>query len=254
MEIDVSGKAALVTGSSEGIGFATAAGLLEAGASVIVNGRSQDKLDAARERLGGSDRVATVAADVGTAEGCEQLVAAAPEVDILVNNAVLSQVGRVFEHTDAEWEGAFAINVMSGVRLSRAYTPGMLERGWGRLIFVSSEAGVMISEEIVPYGVTKLAQIGLARGIAVSVAGTGVTCNSVIPGPTETEAVREYIKDMGVDSMEEVIERVRPSQLLRRLTTPEEVANMIVFLCSPAGAATTGAPIRVDGGTVPVAI
>lgn len=254
MEVDVAGKTALVTGSSEGIGFATVKGLHDAGARVVLNGRSQAKLDAAVARLGNSERVATIAADVGTAEGCARVTGAEPAVDILVNNAVVSEVGDFFEHSDAEWERAFSVNVMSGVRLARAYGPGMVERGWGRMIFVSSEAGVMISEELVPYGVTKLAQVGLARGVAVSVAGSGVTANSVIPGPTETEAVREYIKKMGVDTMEEVIDRVRPTQLLRRLTRPEEVANMIVFLCSPAGSATTGAPIRVDGGTVPVAI
>lgn len=257
MNIDLTDKTALITGSTLGIGFATAKGLHEAGATVVVNGRGQDRVDEAVERLGGDDRVLGVAADVGTAEGCQRLIDAVPAVDVLVNNAGVFVRQPVFEIPDSEWERLLAINVMSGVRLSRAYGPGMVERGWGRIVFVSSESAIHIPPEMVHYGMTKLAQLGVARGLAESVSGTGVTINSVLPGPTRSEGVAVFVGALvgdGVASLDEaeqlLIERDRPTSLLGRLATPEEVANMIVYLASPAASATTGATVRVDGGVL----
>lgn len=257
MQIDLTGKTALVTGSTVGIGFATAAGLHAAGATVIVNGRTEERVEEALEGLGRGGRLIGVAADVGTAEGCEALVAAAPEVDVLVNNAGFANAEPVLEIPDSEWERTFAVNLMSGVRLTRAYVPGMLERGWGRVIFVSSESALAIPQEMVHYGVSKLAQLGVARGYAESVAGSGVTVNSVLPGPTLTPALEGFMDQVvGVDAadLEEasrlMIERLRPTSLLGRLADPEEVANLIVYLASPQASATTGASMRVDAGVV----
>jgi NAD(P)-dependent dehydrogenase (short-subunit alcohol dehydrogenase family) len=259
MDLDLTGKTALVTGSTSGIGFATAKGLREAGARVVVNGRSQERVDEAIDRLDGGDQVLGVAADIGTAEGCQALVAAMPDLDILVNNAAVFNPEPIFEISDSEWDRLFTVNLMSGVRLSRSYGPGMVDRGWGRIIFVSSESAVHIPSEMVHYGVTKLAQIGLSRGLAESLAGSGVTVNSVLPGPTRTEGLVQFLEDMPeVASIEEgeemLVNDARPSQLLRRLGSPDEVANMIVYLCSPAASATTGAPVRVDGGTIRSAV
>jgi NAD(P)-dependent dehydrogenase (short-subunit alcohol dehydrogenase family) len=259
MNLDLSGKTALVTGSTSGIGFATAKGLHEAGARIIINGRGQERVDATIERVGGGDRVVGVAADIGTAEGCQALVDAEPNVDILVNNAAIFNPEPIFEIPDSEWERFLTVNLLSGVRLSRAYGPGMVERNWGRIVFVSSESAVHIPTEMVHYGVTKLAQIGLSRGLAESVAGTGVTVNSVLPGLTRSEGLVQFLEDMpeveSVEAGEEMlVNDARPTQLLRRMGSPDEVANMIVYLCSPAASATTGAPIRVDGGTVRAAV
>lgn len=255
MDIDITGKTALVTGSTGGIGFAVAKGLHEAGARVIVNGRGQEKVDAAVERLGGGERFVGLAADIGGADGCERLVAAEPAVDILVNNAAVFNVDPVLEITDSEWERLMTVNFMSGVRLSRAYLPRMVDQGWGRNVFVSSESALNIPVEMVHYGVTKLAQLGLARGLAESVAGSGVTVNSVLPGPTRTDGLVDFLEShpdtTDLEAAEQaLLDEARPTQLLRRMASPEEVANMIVFLCTPAGSATTGAPIRVDGGTL----
>jgi len=257
MQIDLNGKTALVTGSTLGIGFAAAKGLHEAGATVVVNGRSQERVDQAVERLGGGERVIGVAADVGTAEGCQAIVDAVPSVDVLVNNAGVFVPQPVFEIPDSEWQRLFEVNVMSGVRLARAYGPGMVERDWGRMVFVSSESALQIPREMVHYGMTKLAQLGVARGIAESVAGTGVTVNSVLPGPTRSEGLEVFLGQLvgdGVSSVDEaaqvLIEKERPTSLIGRLASSEEVANMIVYLCSPLASATTGAAVSVDGGVV----
>ena len=257
MFIDLTGKTALVTGSTGGIGYATAAGLHASGATVVVNGRTTERVQEGIKRLGAGDRIIGVAADVGTATGCEALLDAVPHVDILVNNAGVAVPQPVLEIPDAEWERLFAVNVMSGVRLSRSYLPGMLERGWGRVVFVSSESALNIPAEMVHYGVTKLAQLGVARGLAESFPSSGVTVNSVLPGPTLTPALEAFMDAMIGDeawSVEEagqlLIERVRPTSLLGRLATSEEVANLIVYLSSPQASATTGASLRVDGGVV----
>jgi NAD(P)-dependent dehydrogenase (short-subunit alcohol dehydrogenase family) len=257
MLIDLTGKTALVTGSTGGIGYATAAELHASGATVVINGRTAERVQEAVGRLGAGDRIVGVAADVGTATGCQSLIDAVPHVDILVNNAGVTVPQPVLEIPDAEWDRLFAVNVMGGVRLSRDYLPGMVERGWGRVVFVSSESALNIPVEMVHYGVTKLAQLGVARGLAESVAGSGVTVNSVLPGPTLTPALEAFMNAMIGDeaaTIEEagrlLIERVRPTSLLGRLATSDEVANLIVYLCSPQASATTGASVRVDGGVV----
>jgi NAD(P)-dependent dehydrogenase (short-subunit alcohol dehydrogenase family) len=258
MKIDLTNKIALVTGSTLGIGFATARGLHQCGATVVINGRSQDRVDEAVGRLGSGDRVFGVAADVGTAEGCQRLVEAVPRVDVLVNNAGVFLRQPAFEIPDDEWFRLFETNVMSGVRLSRAYGPGMVDRGWGRIVFVSSESGMNIPPEMIHYGTSKLAQLGVSRGLAEAVAGTGVTVNTVLPGPTNTEGNADFLRaliDSGeakdaADAQRVVVEKERPTSLLRRFATPEEVANMIVYLASPLSAATSGAVLRADGGVV----
>lgn len=258
MRVDLSGMTALVTGSTLGIGFAAAEGLLAAGASVVINGRNQERVDDALARLDGGTRCRGVTADVGTSEGCRRIVAAVPEVDVLVNNAGIFVPQPVFDVPDEEWERLFAVNVMSGVRLSRAYAPAMAQRGWGRIVFVSSESALHIPPEMVHYGVSKLAQLGVARGLAESLPGSGVTVNSVLPGPTLSEGLDGFVNGVGgadgVGSAEEqawrVVEQVRPTSLLRRMASPTEVANLIVYLASPQASATTGAALRVDGGVV----
>ena len=257
MVIDLTDRVALVTGSTLGIGYAAAAGLHAAGATVIINGRSEERLDAALTRLGGGDRLRAVAADVGTAEGCADLAAAAGDIDILVNNAGFYSPQPVFEIPDAEWERVLAVNLMSGVRLSRHYVPRMLERGWGRVLFVSSESALQIPPEMVHYGVSKTAQLAVARGMAESIPrGCAVTINSVLPGPTRSDGVEGFIDRMlddGVPSRQDAAQMLadgRPSSLLGRLTSPEEVANLIVYLASEQASGTTGAAMRVDGGIV----
>jgi NAD(P)-dependent dehydrogenase (short-subunit alcohol dehydrogenase family) len=196
MLIDLTGKTALVTGSTVGIGYATAAGLHASGATVVINGRTDDRVREAVKGLGAGDRIIGVAADVGTATGCEALLDSVGHVDILVNNAGVAVPQPVLEIPDDEWERLFAVNVMSGVRLSRSYMPGMLEQGWGRVVFVSSESALNIPAEMVHYGATKLAQLGVARGLAESCPGSGVTVNSVLPGPTLTPALEAFMHEM----------------------------------------------------------
>ncbi|GAA0360925.1 SDR family oxidoreductase [Streptomyces olivoreticuli] len=257
MLIDLTGRTALVTGSTAGIGLAIAEGLHASGATVILNGRTDERVAAAAEKFGTSERVRGVAADIGTAAGCQAVVEAEPEVDILVNNAGVFSPQPLFEIPDAEWERFFAVNVMSGIRLSRHYVPAMTKRQWGRTVFVSSESAVQIPPEMVHYGTTKTAQLAVARGMAEAVRGTGVTVNSVLPGPTASEGVERFVREMvgdEIESMEEAgrifVERERPTSLLGRLASAEEVANLVVYLCSDQAAATTGAALRVDGGVL----
>ncbi|MFI6093906.1 SDR family NAD(P)-dependent oxidoreductase [Lentzea sp. NPDC051213] len=251
--MDLSGRTALVTGSTSGIGFAAAEGLLRAGATVVVNGRSQARVDEAVAKLDGDVR--GIAADISTGAGAAELIDQLPDVDVLVNNLGIYSATPVFEIDDAEWQRFFDTNVMSGVRLARHYTPRMVERGWGRVIFVSSESGVFTPTEMVHYGMTKTAQIAISRGMAQAVAGTGVTVNSVLPGPTLTDGVEEFIRDRVGDGGEaEFVRTERPTLLLGRLIRPHEVANLITYVASDLSSATTGAALRVDGGTAPTLI
>ncbi|GGU30991.1 SDR family NAD(P)-dependent oxidoreductase [Lentzea flava] len=251
--MDLSGRTALVTGSTSGIGFATAEALLKAGATVVVNGRSQERVDEALAKLDGDVR--GIAADLATAQGAAELIEQVPDVDVLVNNMGIYGAQPVFEIDDAEWQRFFDTNVMSGVRLSRHYTPRMVERGWGRVIFVSSESSVFTPTEMVHYGMTKTAQLAIARGMAQAVQGTGVTVNSVLPGPTLTPGVEEFIRDRVGDGGEaEFVRTERPTLLLGRLIRPHEVANLITYVASDLSSATTGAALRVDGGTAPTLI
>ncbi|MBS7538182.1 SDR family NAD(P)-dependent oxidoreductase [Ancylobacter lacus] len=254
MKIDLSGKRALVTGSTAGIGFAIAKGLQAAGATVVINGRSAAKVEAALAQLGGSAEGRAI--DLGTAEGTRELVAIEPAFDIVVNNLGIFQPADFFDTDDAIWERHWQVNVMAGVRLARAYLPGMASRGWGRMLFLSSESGFNIPVEMIHYGVSKTADVSLARGLAKRMAGTGVTVNSVLPGPTLSEGVAEMLKadiaqgkspeEAGTD----FVKAHRPSSIIQRLATVEEVASMVVYLASPLASATTGAALRVDGGTI----
>jgi NAD(P)-dependent dehydrogenase (short-subunit alcohol dehydrogenase family) len=260
MIISLKGKTALVTGSTAGIGHAIAQGLADAGASVIVNGRTEQRVKQAIERIKAKSPMADVkglAADLGTAEGAKEVIARFPETDILINNLGIFEPKPFFEIPDEDWERFFRVNVLSGVRLARHYTPGMVQRKWGRVIFISSESGVQIPAEMVQYGMTKTAQLAVSRGLAETVAGTGVTVNAVLPGPTRSEGVEKFVEQVGRQSgksfeqMEKDFFRtMRPSSLLKRFARNEEVANMVVYLSSEQASATTGASVRVDGGVV----
>ena len=255
MNLGLQGKRALVTGSTAGIGFATARLLAAEGASVIVNGRMQGRVDTAVKAIQG--QVVGVAADLGSARGCEELAQRVPAVDILVNNVGIFEPKPFDKIPDEDWLRFFEVNVMSGVRLARRYLPGMRAKNWGRIVFVSSESALQIPAEMIHYGMTKTAQLAVARGIAETTAGTGVTVNSVLPGPTASEGVATFVEQMaksrGVDfkTMEqEFFATARPSSLLRRFATPDEVAALIVYVCSERASATNGAALRVDGGVV----
>lgn len=255
MRIDLTGKTAIVTGSTEGIGFAIAKGLAEAGASVILNGRTAAKVDAALARLGGNAR--GVAADLGTADGHAVLVDAVPKADIVVSNLGIFQPADFFDTDDATWDRHWRINVMAGVRLARSYLPGMEASGWGRFLLLASESAFNIPVEMIHYGVSKTADVALARGLAKRMAGTGVTVNSVLPGPTLSEGVAAMLEEDRArsgrpiaDVAADFVTTHRPSSIIRRTATVEEVANMVVYLASPQASATTGAAVRVDGGVM----
>ncbi len=261
MNLQLQGKRAVVTGSTAGIGLATAVALAREGAAVTVNGRTQPRVDQAvaqlRDAAGGGANVTGVAADLATAEGCDTLLRAHGDVDVLVNNMGIFEPRPFEQITDADWLRFFESNVLSGVRLSRHHLPRMLKRGWGRIVFVSSESAVQIPAEMIHYGMTKTAQVAVARGMAETTAGTGVTVNSVLPGPTKSEGVATFVNQLaeqrGVafEEMErEFFRSARPSSLLQRFITPEEVANLIAYVCSPVASATNGAALRVDGGVV----
>jgi NAD(P)-dependent dehydrogenase (short-subunit alcohol dehydrogenase family) len=258
MKIDLSGKTALVTGSTAGIGHAIAKGLAGAGASVVINGRGQDKVNAAVRKLEGTGaKVRGIAADVSTAAGCNALVAALPEVDILINNAGIFEPKGFFEIPDEDWSRFFEVNVMSGVRLSRAYMKGMLKRNWGRIVFISSESGLNIPAEMIHYGTSKTAQLAVARGLAQLTQGSGVTVNSVLPGPTMSEGVETFVKDLAKQNGQSVdeaaanfVKQHRPSSLIQRFASVDEIANMVVYVASKEASATNGAALRAEGGIV----
>ncbi|HEY9192778.1 MAG TPA: SDR family oxidoreductase [Methyloversatilis sp.] len=255
MDLQLKNRLALVSGSTAGIGYAIAEALLREGARVIVNGRTRDAVDAAVARLG----VGAVgfAGDLASAAGAETLAREHTDIDILVNNLGIFEPKAFEDIPDADWLRFFEVNVLGGVRLARLVLPGMKRRNWGRILFISSESGVQIPAEMIHYGMTKAAQIAIARGLAESVAGTGITVNSVLPGPTRSRGVEDFVQALAGDSgqtfeqFEQVFfEKMRPTSLIRRFATPEEVAAMVAYLASPLASATTGAAVRVDGGVV----
>ena len=260
MQVDLTSKSAIVTGSTAGIGFAVAKGLAAAGAVVVVNGRTERAVGDAVRRLAGQvprAQVDGIVGDLSTAAGADAFIRRAGDADILVNNLGIYEPKPFAEINDDDWERFFQTNVMSGVRLSRHFLPRMIERDWGRIVFISSESGVNIPSEMIHYGMTKTAQLAVSRGLAELTAGTGVTVNAVLPGPTRSEGVAEFLKKMaeekGVSEAEieaEFFLNVRPSSLLKRFATVEEVANMVVYVCSREASATNGAALRVEGGVV----
>ena len=263
MDLQLTGKAALVTGSTAGIGYAIAAALAREGASVIVNGRTQSAVDAARGKLAATaaGTVRGFAGDLSTDAAAQAVAREFPDIEILVNNLGIFESKPFEEIPDADWRRLFEVNVLSGVRLARLYLAGMKRRNWGRIIFISSESALQIPVEMIHYGMTKMAQLAVARGLAEAVAGTGITVNSILPGPTRSRGVVDFVdalaKKDGLSS--EQIERdffknTRPTSLIKRFATPEEVASLVAYVASPLAAATTGAALRVDGGVVKSAI
>ena len=255
MDLDLTGRQALVTGSTGGIGLAIATGLAAQGAHVWINGRSPAGVAAATATIRAAlpaAELSGIAADLLTAEGVETLTRAVPEVDILVNNLGAVNVRKSFDDlSDAEWQEMFDVNVMSGVRVTRHYLGSMRKRDWGRIVFVSSEAALQVPPELIHYAAAKAATIAISRGIAELFAGTGVTVNSVIPGPTMARGLTKRIAESGkseADYAAEFFRTMRPTSLIRRFTTTEEIANLVVYLCSPAASATHGAALRVEGG------
>jgi NAD(P)-dependent dehydrogenase (short-subunit alcohol dehydrogenase family) len=264
MDLGLSDKRAFVSGSTAGIGLAIAEALAAEGATVTINGRTQARVDQALAALSAKrlpGKLHGVAADLGTAEGAQKLLEALPTVDILVNNLGIFEPKPFLEIPDQDWSRFFEVNVVSGVRLSRAYLPGMLAKNWGRIVFISSESGLQIPAEMIHYGVTKTAQLSLARGIAESVAGSGVTVNCVLPGPTASEGVGGFVQELARTQGKDVkdVEReffrdMRPSSLIKRFARVDEVAALVAYVCSERASATTGAALRVDGGVVRAAI
>lgn len=258
MKLNLENKTALITGSTKGIGFAIAMQLAAEGARVIVNGRSDSAVAAAVEQIRKEMPEAKIegfAGDLSTVKETENLLKRFPEVDILVNNLGIYEPKPFEEITDDEWRRFFEINVLSGVRLSRAYVSGMKKRNWGRIIFISSESGIQTPVEMIHYGMTKTAQLAVSRGLAEYCSGTSVTVNAILPGPTRSAGVEEFVTQLsGGHSFEEVekefIKNIRPSSLIKRFATSEEVAALVVFVCSPLASAITGAALRVDGGVV----
>lgn len=258
MNIDLSGKTALVTGSTSGIGHAIAKGFAEAGADVLVNGRTQSRVDEAVAKLSSVGMARGIAADVSTAEGCKALLAAVPDVDILVNNTGIFEPKDFFDIPDEDWSRFFNVNVMSGIRLSRGYMPGMLKRDWGRIVFIASESALMIPKEMIHYGMTKTAQLAISRGLAELTRGTAVTVNAVMPGPTMSEGVKTFVQDLAKQNGQSVetaaanfIREHRPTSLIQRFASVDEIANMVVYVASKQASATNGAALRAEGGLVP---
>ncbi|MEU0467623.1 SDR family oxidoreductase [Amycolatopsis sp. NPDC006131] len=259
MRLDLSGKTALVTGSTQGIGAAIALGLARAGARVAVNGRSTDKVTKAIEQLTAEvpdAQVVPVVTDIASEQGARDALDQLPRADILVNNLGIFGSADPLEISDDEWRRYFEVNVLAAVRLTRAYLPGMTERGWGRVQYIASDSAIVIPAEMIHYGMSKTALLGVSRGFAKAAAGTGVTVNAVIAGPTHTGGVEDFVyqlvdRDLPWDEAQKEFMRVhRPQSLLQRLIGPEEIANMVVYLSSPQASATTGAAVRVDGGYV----
>jgi NAD(P)-dependent dehydrogenase (short-subunit alcohol dehydrogenase family) len=262
MDLQLNDKTAVITGATAGIGLEIARKLAVEGAEAILAGRSQAKLDAAVTSIqaSGGVRVRGVLADAATAEGAAALLTAAPRVDILVNNLGIYESKPFAEITDADWRAIFEVNVLSGARLARAYFPAMLAQNWGRVIFISSESALMIPGEMIHYGMTKTAQLSIARGLAQLTRGTAVTVNSVLPGPTRSEGVVDFLRSVAADPTApadeieaEFFAKWRATSLLQRMIEPEEIASMVAYLASPLSSATNGAALRVEGGLIPTA-
>ncbi|MBU8864803.1 SDR family NAD(P)-dependent oxidoreductase [Paenarthrobacter aromaticivorans] len=259
MKINLDGKTALVTGSSQGIGLAIAKGLAEAGAVVTITGRDAERLEKAAQdvnNLGLAGKLQPITVDLSTEQGTSRLFEALPTVDILINNLGIFEPKSFFEIDDAEWIRYFEVNVLSGIKTARQYLPGMMTNGWGRVVFISSESALQIPPEMMHYGATKTMQLGVSRGLAELTAGSGVTVNSVLPGPTFSEGVSDFVVKMGGDSQlsarqqtDDFVKEHRPTSLLQRAASTEEVANLVVYLSSPQASATIGAAVSVDGGT-----
>jgi NAD(P)-dependent dehydrogenase (short-subunit alcohol dehydrogenase family) len=260
MDLQLEGKRALVTGSTAGIGYAIAEALAKEGTTVIVSGRTPQRVDAAIAKLKSAKvrgKVEGLAADLGTADGARQAIERYPEVEILVNNLGIFEAKPFEQIPDADWLHMFEVNILSGVRLSRHYLPKMKQRNWGRIVFISSESALQIPAEMIHYGMTKTAQLSIARGLAETTIGTKVTVNSVLPGPTASEGVEEFVSQMatqqGTDRAgfeREFFRSVRPSSLLQRFESPDEIAALVAFVCSPLSSATNGAALRADGGVI----
>jgi len=258
MNLKLTDKTALVSGSTKGIGLAIATGLAREGARVVVNGRSEQGVAQAKEHINQTvpgARIESFAGDLSTAAATETLLQRFPLVDILVNNLGIFEPKPFGDITDEEWRRFFEVNVLSGVRLSRVYLPGMKERNWGRIVFISSESAINTPAEMLHYGMTKTAQLAVSRGLAESCAGTAVTVNAVLPGPTRSAGVEEFAGQLSggkpfAEFEQEFFKTFRPSSLLKRFAMTEEVANLVTYVCSPLSAATNGAVLRVDGGVV----
>lgn len=260
MDLQLEGKHALVSGSTAGIGYAIAEALAKEGAHVIVNGRTPQRVEAAVQKLnnaGWRGRVEGFPADLGTSDGVSQIVAKYPDIEILVNNLGIFEPKPFEQIPDADWFRFFEVNVLSGVRLSRHYLPRMKDHGWGRIVFISSESALQIPSEMIHYGMTKTAQLAISRGLAETTAGTNVTVNTVLPGPTESEGVTVFVEQMAAarkispaEVEQEFFRSVRPSSLLKRFARVDEVAALVAFVCSPLSSATNGAALRADGGVV----
>ena len=257
MDLKLAGKTAIVTGSTAGIGLAIAERLAAEGVEVAITGRSQAKLDAAAAQVGKAGKVRAILADPATAEGAATLIAAVPETDILINNLGIYEAKAFTDITDADWHHLFEVNVVSGARLARHYFPKMLAKDWGRIIFISSESSLVIPEEMIHYGTTKTAQLAIARGLATQTKGTGVTVNSVMPGPTRSEGIADFVKSVlpdapaGPEGEAQFFEKMRPLSLIRRFIEADEIGATVAFLASPLAAATNGAAVRAEGGIVP---
>ncbi len=260
MKIELIGRKAVVTGSTAGIGRAIAEGLARAGAAVVINGRGEERVATALKELRAllpDAEFSGIAADLSTADGSAAFFAKVEEADILVNNLGTAKVNGFFEQQDSDWLDLFQLNVMSGVRAARHYIPKMVERGWGRVVFISSESALNIPKEMIDYGMTKTAQLAVSRGLAELVGGSGVTVNSVLPGPTRSEILNKWMKstseEQGItqdEAEQNFLKTMRPTTLINRFTTTEEIANMVVYVCSEQASGTSGAALRVDGGVI----
>jgi NAD(P)-dependent dehydrogenase (short-subunit alcohol dehydrogenase family) len=259
MDLQLTGKTALVTGSTAGIGLEIARRLAHEGAQVVICGRAQSKLDAAATEIGRNARA--VLADPATAPGAAALVAAIPEIDILVNNLGIYESKPFGEITDDDWRRFFDVNVLSGARLARCYFAGMIKRNWGRIIFVASDSAVIVPPDMIHYGMTKTAQLAISRGLAAATRGTRVTVNSVLPGTTRSEGIVDFLKSVADDPNAPAAEiersffaKERPTSLIQRMIEPEEIASLVAYVASPLSAATNGAALRVDGGITPTIV